>query len=436
MRNGSSPRNQPASHPLLWVPLACLWLLTLVTFSMPGRDGPSDAGSLDVIALAKLATRGIVIMALGITLLACGSSPRRRLVLWCLAPFGIYLLWAIASVAWSPLKAISLGQAGSLTAELLLAAVVAVLWRSEADTSRLLCHLCCSLLAVTLVVLAAHIVSADLSGLTRGGEMEGSMGIVHPTSAGATAALGLLLLAGSRLLWGWRWPTWLLLPGLPLFSVLLVLAASRMAMFMGLVVLAVMVAWLVSRFLLASTVLVVSVGGTLFLVADPRLESLDGVFRKAEEYVSRGESTDSMSSLTGRTELWDALWDSFLESPWRGHGYFVTSKDGLLDVWSGPANRSAHNVALQVMVTTGLIGLGLFLVAWLWLLPPVCRGLGKDADSRKLGVLLLLLAAFYLGWGQLCESFMGPIQPEAVVFFVLLGLALANARFWPVRVCP
>jgi O-antigen ligase len=326
------------------------------------------------------------------------------------------------------LKSVSLGQAGSLMAELLLAGVVAVLWRGERDTSRLLCHLCCSLLAVTVVVLAAHVVSADLSGLTRGGEMEGSLGIVHPTSAGATASLGLLLLVGSRLLWGWRWPAWLLLPGLSLFGLLLGLAASRMALVMGLVILAVMVAWLLSRYLLACAVLVVSVAGTLFLVADPRLESLDGVFRKGEEYFSRGESAESMSSLTGRTDLWEAIWASFRESPWRGHGYFVTSKDGLLDVWTGPANRTAHNVVLQVMVTTGLIGLGLFLAAWLWLLPPVCRGLRRDTASRKLGRLLLLIAAWYLGWGQLCESFMGPIQPEAVVFFVLLGLALANAR--------
>jgi O-antigen ligase len=412
---------------LLWVPLGCIWLLTLITFSAPGRDGPSDAGSLDLIALAKLATRGLVCAALCLTLARVWNQPRRQLVLRWMGPFALFVLWSILSVGWSPLRSVSAGQAASLLVQVLLVATLALLLRSPEDTSRLLFHLNCSLLAVAVVILATHAVSPEMSGLVRGGELEGSLGIVHPTSAGATASLGLMLLVGCRLLWDWSWPRRLLLPGLFLHGLLIVLAASRTALLLALPLLLVMILVYASRRLVATAILAITVAGTIYLLVDPRLELVDRITRMTEEYVSRGESAESMSSLTGRDELWEAIWVEFHASPWRGHGYFVTSRDGLLDVWSGPANRTAHNVVLQVMVTTGLIGLGLFAVGWLWMTPALWHGLRKDPESRKLGGLLLLIALWYIGWGQLCESFMGPIQPESVVFFSLVGLALAQA---------
>ena len=47
---------------------------------------------------------------------------------------------------------------------------------------------------------------------------------------------------------------------------------------------------------------------------------------------------------------------------------------------------------------------------------------------RVLWSLLVLFGLWFLGWGQLCESFLGPIQPESVVFYCLLGLTIAQVR--------
>ena len=94
--------------------------------------------------------------------------------------------------------------------------------------------------------------------------------------------------------------------------------------------------------------------------------------------------------------------------------FFVTSKDGELDVWHGPSNHSAHNIVLQVLATTGLIGVLLFAWGLARPLTAAWQGLRHDSNAGRLPVFLVLVGLWYLVWGQLCESFMGPIQPESV----------------------
>ena len=54
-------------------------------------------------------------------------------------------------------------------------------------------------------------------------------------------------------------------------------------------------------------------------------------------------------------------------------------------------------------------------------LPPVHR-----EGWKFVAAFLLLMGGWFLAWGQLSESFMGPVQPESLVFFVLLGLGLGQ----------
>ena len=48
----------------------------------------------------------------------------------------------------------------------------------------------------------------------------------------------------------------------------------------------------------------------------------------------------------------------------------------------------------------------------------VCGALPPRVASLTLGV-----AAWYFGWGVFNSSVLGPLQPESVVFFCVLGLA-------------
>src|SRR5262249_54128551 len=153
----------------------------------------------------------------------------------------------------------------------------------------------------------------------------------------------------------------LLLPALVVHSALLIVANSRMALVMAVAVLGLIVVRFTPMRAMAACLLLLSLVGVLYMTLDPEVAAVEWALKRTTSHVSRGESAEAMSSLTGRTALWEAIWEECRRSPLVGHGYFVTSHNGLLDVWSGPANRSAHNFFLQVFVTTGVVGMGLFL---------------------------------------------------------------------------
>jgi O-antigen ligase len=138
-----------------------------------------------------------------------------------------------------------------------------------------------------------------------------------------------------------------------------------------------------------------------------------------------------MTTLTGRTALWRVMGASIREAPLIGHGYFVTSPSGRVDVWRDPANLTAHNALLQVLVSTGLVGLGLFV--WGLGRPIVAgvRALGRGGLDRRFGVLVTPVAAWYVVWSQVNDSYAGPLQPETVAFFVLLGVVAGLGRARP-----
>jgi hypothetical protein len=409
--------------------LVCFWLLMLVTFSTPGREGADSAAALDLIGLAKVGVRLGSIGLLGLGLLCLWSLPERGRVLAALLPFGLFLGWSFLSIGWSAMKTFSFGQALGLMALLELTAVIGLTVSRPQDVSRVLFHLSLGLLVISTILTATDLVRPDLSGLDRIDTSDDSLnGLVHPTSAGATASLGLVLLLGVNILWDWRWARRLLLPGSLMHLILLDLAASRTALGMAAVAVLLLVCCYLDRRLLAGAVVVFCVLGALYLVADTNLDLVRRVKNVAMSKINRDESTGSLSSFNGRTELWEAIWVEVQASPLIGHGYFVTSRTGVLDVWSSPIYRSAHNFLLQVLVSTGLIGLTLFLWALGRLVWVIAVGLSRTGlPGAALRALLSVVGVWYLGWGQLCESFMGPLQPEAVVFYVLVGVGLGAA---------
>jgi O-antigen ligase len=348
-----------------WLPLACALAVMLCTFSMPGREAPRSFASLDPIALAKLAIRlGALALLAGRVILSWGH-PRLRAVVPLLLPFGLFVAWAAASSVWSALPAVSLGQSLGLLTLLLLSANVALSWRDERDTSAVLATLSVGLLVLSAVTAAAHLISPDEMGLNRGELVtEGDVGLVHPSAAAGTAGVGVVVLVASLLLWGWPWARLLLVPGCVAHGAVLVLAASRTPLAVcAVLVLALLCAFL-PRALLAGLALAASLAGVLYVALDPQWEAVRRASDAVLTYYQRGETTaESLSSISGRTELWEVVWRDFLASPVVGNGYFVTTRAGSTDVWGEPNNLSAHNLALQVLATTGLAGAALFVFA-------------------------------------------------------------------------
>jgi hypothetical protein len=52
------------------------------------------------------------------------------------------------------------------------------------------------------------------------------------------------------------------------------------------------------------------------------------------------------------------------------------------------------------------------------------RGLDHQSEHRRLRALLALVSVYFAVAATLGESFIGPVQPESVAFFTLLGLLL------------
>ncbi len=405
------------------------FLLMAVTFSAPGREGSGANNGLDLIGLGKLAVRAFVILLLVWDISRVWQTAGRSAVVWCLTPFAIFLAWSLVTVAWSPLKTMSLGQLGSLVAQVLLMLLIALRWRSANDTSRLIQHLVLALCGIASILVVTDFLAHDISGLNREESIEdASTGLVHPTSAGATASLGVVILVLARALWGWSWSKIYFIPGLLASGALLYLAQSRTSAAMTLTAVAITYIRYSSARFLAGLAFGASVLLTLFLIVDPGMILVDDARAELVGYVRRGESDEQMESLNGRGALWDAIWAEFLHSPLIGHGYFITSRSGILDVWSGPAMRTAHNFFLQVLASTGLVGLVLFVWAMARPIMVASRLIQGDEESKRLRAFLLVVGLWYFGWGQLCESFMGPVQPESVVFYSMLGIALAYIR--------
>lgn len=407
-----------------------IWTMMALVFSAPGREGPLGLASLDVIGLAKVLARVLLLLGFTAAIFSFSGHPKRSALLRVLGPYGVFVCWAVLSVTWSALTAVSVGQVAGLVLMWQFALVIGLVWNGPADTEWLLRHATLALFTVSGLLMAVDVVAHDLSGLNRAMfeevEHAAASGLVHPTTAGATASLGLLLVLAGRVFWGWRWARLLLVPAVLVHGYVLLQAESRTAILITVALGGVLALRAVRGMAFAVAGLAASTIVVLYLALDPGLNTVAWAIDTVTTYMRRGESVEQLSTATGRTDLWRAIWASYLESPVIGHGYFVTSKNGLLDVWSGPANRTAHNVFLQVLVTTGAVGALLFLAGLAWAMGAGAFALRRYRDGAPLGSFLVLIAAWFAVWGMFSESFMGPVYDDSVTFYLCLGLAVAH----------
>lgn len=418
-RTNGNPIRQPAeSAPAVWIVLGCIWLLIGLTFSPPGRSDDVNLGLFDGVAMAKAAGRAAVMVLLGVVFLRHWNHARRASLLRICLPWFAFALWALVSVSWSALPKVSLAQAGSFCVLLLLACNVGLACGDPTAFERWVKRLCQTLLVVVAGLLAAYVVLPDLGSLTRDGK-----GLMHATNSSATAALGLVLLVAGRVVYRWQWSQRLLWPGVAVFGTALLLAQSRTALGVTLLVVGGLLALYVSGAWRAAALTAAAAALAVYLAWDPGLEAVDTILAAVATYTFRGQSADELAQLSGREEMWTVMWASFREAPWLGHGYFCSSASGEIYVWYEWTNWTAHNLWLQTLVSTGLVGGLLLATGYLSLAYRLVSAVRRARLERRFAVFLGAVAAWQLGWGINNESIVGPLQPESVVFFVLLGAA-------------
>ena len=331
----------------------------------------------------------------------------------------LFAAWAVGSTVWSPLIKVSLSQSFSFSLLMSLALVIGVSWRGVEDTSRILFLLSVSLLGIAIVLIGLRLGFPRYGALTRA-----SSGIFHSTSAGATSSLATVILLAASLLWRWPWAKTMAAPGLIVHLTVFLLAGNRLSFAIAILLAGCVLVWTLAAHRIATIALALGILGGAYFVVDTRLVQARNGLQYAGLAVGQGQSSKSLESLSGRSEMWKAMGKSYWDSPWMGHGYFVTSEKGSILVWDEWGNWTAHNWFLQAVVTTGAIGATLLIGGNLWLAFSVFRNRQRDP---QLAFLLGALLVWFIAWGGLNASYLGPLQPESVVFSVGVGLAVSLA---------
>ncbi|QDT14133.1 O-antigen ligase family protein [Alienimonas californiensis] len=398
---------------LFWAALAAFFTFTLGKGIDPNR-------SVDWVALVKLAIRAGAGLCAGWLIVTAPKARLKATWPW-LLPGALFVAYAVASTTWSPLRRMSLFQAGTL-GSLYLTAVAVALYAPQANFSRVLRTFAVVLLLISAGLLAARVVAPDLAVMKREG-----VSLFHATNTAATASLGMILTVAARLGWGWLWTKRLWPVAVPLHAAVLAISSNRMALVLTLLaVAAVVFVRLGLRWQLTAAVVAAALG-TSYLAVDPSLDAVDSVAESVGDFMSRGQTRGQLKKLSGREEMWTKMWASYQEAPALGHGYFVTSKTGVMHVWYKKGNFTAHNLLLQVLVTCGAVGMTLWLAGFAAVPALAAFRLLREPRLRGVAALAGLLGLWVFGWGLTNESFMGPLQPESVLYFFLYGLVVGSA---------
>lgn len=212
---------------------------------------------------------------------------------------------------------------------------------------------------------------------------------------------------------------------LPLFNIILAtifLFYSNNKTSIGLIIVALLIAQAVrySRFLtLKLLVFLVPVVLMAVLTVGTVLNS------DIKDFVS---SLITDPSFTGRTEVWVFVLEQMRAHPWIGNGFDsfwgmsnLVNGGYEIETWAATAGH-AHNGYLNLIMTTGMIGTGLFMV-WMLFCPLLdYHRSQKTGNDPALALMYLRIWVFMMLYANLESPF---FTPRGQVWFSLLAAVLA-----------
>jgi O-antigen ligase len=333
-----------------------------------------------------------------------------------LLPF-LYASFALVSSLWSPVPAYTAANAIGIFAYLGLACAVA----TDLADSAAIRVLLWTLLVYIIVGIVGGIIVPDIAWMPPSVEettyrLRGFSG--HPNNFGLQLGIFMTLtviarrnkLVGQPIFWG------MLILG---SAAILVASGSRTSL------LAFLLAWLFvamrqSRF--GGMVAFALLTGAAMLI----LIRSYGDFSVLEELlggISRTGSANEITTLTGRTDIWAVVLEKTAQKPFLGWGYNGT--EGLISSSVGRAfvgnPVNAHNMALQTLISVGIIG---SLPAFGFIALLIWRCIRRPDPTRD------QIIAFWLviGFGE-AEIFTTPGLLALLVFWCLAREARTDASF-------
>lgn len=397
-------------------------LATTVAAPEPG-DGYSPILPPSLLSLGRAVGRLGVLLAIGYAIYLNATQRRCWRTLALLSPFVAYCVFGVLSTLWSPLPSITLVQSISFSIAIGFAWLIGLTWESKRDTENW----------VGWIIGCLALTSAGLLALRFGFPKYGALtkevtGIFHSTAAGSTASLGIVLVIWSATCSCRWWSKWSLC-SLPLHLACILVGGNRFSLVAFVLAATLVYVCAVSRRTLGWTWLGGGLLALVYFLCDPGFVLLDQLFAKIAEALSQGQTSKQLQEVSGRSDMWAALWKHFGSSPFVGYGYFVTSPSGEFFMWDDWGNWTAHNVWLQSLVTMGILGT-LLLV---WGMFSIATNIGikairSDLPCFETALLVSGLAAWFLTWSLINESFLGVMQPETLIFSLLIGLGCGLCR--------
>jgi O-antigen ligase len=337
--------------------LAALAALVVLASDLTLRPGETSGGGPDLQSLVKL----LLWVGGGLLVLWNATALRRACAHLPSAALGAYGVWCLVGTVYSATPVTTLAASLAFLGVWVLATVTAQAL-SERQGLWILATALLGALALSLLV---YLVAPEraLAVLDNGRSLRLAGLFGSPNTLARAAALAALCVL-------------LLLPGLPRGRAVLLLAlagglcgtclwlaggrGSVAALLLALAVagLGRRPGWTLAALLLGA------LGAALLMVLPEAAEA-------AQALLSRSGRSSEITTLTGRTEIWAAVLGLVEQAPQFGHG-FASTREVLPAYWSDPfgwTTSSAHNLWLQALVTTGIVGLALLLAAqagWLW----------------------------------------------------------------------
>ena len=328
------------------------------------------------------------------------------------------LAWCFLSAFWSPVPDVSLRRA-ALAAIVVISTLFSVdligppraffLWRAV-----LAAILLVNWLSIPLIPTAIHLPGeADPSLI---GDWRGLY--AQKNTAGAVCAMTALLFLFSRNGRG-NWIGWLVAA-----AALGFLAMTRSKTSLGLFPLALLAGLLYRlgwRDALSRAIFLC--GALLTLAAGATLAAFN--WNQITQFLN------DPAGLTGRAEIWQAILAYMRDHPWLGAGFGTMAHTGTLSPLHNYTSgrwvetiADSHNGYLQILITTG--GIGLFLAMLALIVEPLARFWPLDPARRTFKALLFALFTFVLLHNVLETDFLE--SDNSVWFAFLVVLASLGSR--------
>jgi O-antigen ligase len=400
-----------------WFVLLALLFMVATEYKFRRRSlEDSLSGSLDTMVIVEIAAYGLVAVVMAAGHLR-GSRPARG------TPF-VVALWVYAGVTaassvYAIFPSLAMVRAGQL---LVMVAFVQMLAdRAEPGQFRVLARTYVGLMFASIMIGLAYVAPTSRYQAGRFTWLH-----THTVTAAAMLGIGLVLTVGLSTIRPMRpRPNWQTL-GLVLAAV-----AIAMALFMtktrgslgGAVV-----------GVLTYTVLRVSKRrrkGVIVLLATGTAGLLYFGLPALEYFITRGEPTEGITTLSNRTTLWSVAYEQFQRKPIFGWGF--TASRGLF--FDAVQLGGAHNAFVNAAVDGGLIGLGTWLAVLVVLIVGLRQVWVRKPEQRPQVALLAALMMTMLVNSITMEG-IGSGSGSSFLWLCLIGAWLEVIRREPVVVTP